>query len=78
MLAWSSDTRFVLSGGDDLSLKVWQVDQGQLSVEFEMKAPIMTLSTAPNGSLAAIGLKSGEVKVLTSETGKILSLNGFR
>lgn len=78
VLAWSSDTRFVLSGGDDLSLKVWQVDQGQLSVEFEMKAPIMTLSTAPNGSLAAIGLKSGEVKVLNFETGKDIVLERFQ
>lgn len=27
-VAWSPDGRFLLSGGDDLSLTVWQVDPG--------------------------------------------------
>lgn len=76
--AWSSDGRFVLSGGDDLSLKVWQVDKGELYAEFQMGSPVMCLSTAPHGFLAAIGLKNGELKALDFETGEVVVLERFQ
>ncbi len=77
-VAWSPDSRFVYSGGDYLSLKVWQVDLGELSAEFEMGDKIMSLSAAPKGSLVAMVLESGDLKVLNHETGEEIFLEQYR
>ena len=68
-VAWSPDGRFLLSGGDDLRLKVWQVELGELSAEYPTPDKIMSLSAAPKGSLAAVVLESGALKVVDFETG---------
>ena len=64
----STDGRLVFSGGDDLSLKAWDVELGELSSEYEMGDKIMYLSAAPQGSLLAVALGSGAVKVFDLET----------
>ena len=55
-VAWSPDGRYLLSGGDDLSLKVWEAELGELHAEYKMKDKIMSLSAAQEGSLVALGL----------------------
>ena len=75
--AWSPDGQFVLSSGDDSCLKIWQVELGVLSAEFEIGDKVMSLSAAPDGSLAAVVLGSGAVKVIDFETGAESSLGQY-
>lgn len=69
-VAWSSDGEFLLSAGDDVSLKVWHVERGELITEFEIGDKIMSLVVAPHGSLAAVWLASGALRVIDYETGE--------
>lgn len=69
-VTWSPDSKFLFGGGDDLSLRVWLVDEGKLSAEFEVRNKIMLLSAAPQGSLVAMTLENGDLKVLNFETGE--------
>ncbi|NMB21417.1 MAG: WD40 repeat domain-containing protein, partial [Firmicutes bacterium] len=76
-VTWSPDSRFLYSGGDDLGLKVWQVDPGELSAEFETRDKIISLSAAPQGSLVAMVLGNGALRVLNVETGEELLLGQY-
>jgi WD40 repeat protein len=77
-VAWSPDGRYLLSGGDDLSLKVWEAELGELHAEYKMKDKIMSLSAAQEGSLVALGLGNGSLRVLNFETGEEISLAQYR
>lgn len=77
-VAWSADGRFLFSGGDDASLSLFQVDQGELSAAFETRESIMSLSAAPKGPFVAMVLKSGALEVLNRETGERVHLGTFR
>ena len=67
-LAFSSDGKYLLSGGDDTEIKIWDLSNGQLlnSVKNHNKT-IYNLAFTDDGSILASGGLDGSIKVWETE-----------
>jgi WD40 repeat protein len=78
-LAFSSDGRFMISGGSDYTVKLWEVDPGKKLKQFNgHTGTIRALSFSPDDKFILSGAIGGEVKLWDIETGReIKQYNGF-
>ena len=63
-VAWSADSRLVLSGSKDSTLKVWSVKTGKLMEDLPGHADeVYAVDWAPNGTFGASGGKDKVLKL---------------
>lgn len=78
-LRFALDGEQLLSGGEESVLVVWHLQTRQKSFLPRLGAEIAALETSPDGTLIAIGLADGSVKVVTISNLTILqSIEGMR
>lgn len=55
-IAWSADSRHVVSGGEDFCIRVWQADTGQLVKELKTNGVVNDVAWRPDSKeIAAVG-----------------------
>lgn len=62
-LAFSPDGKILVSGGDDFSIKLWEVDSGKELKIGKHSARVRTVAFSPDGKLIASGDDSGIIKI---------------
>lgn len=67
-LAFSPDGRILISGGDDNSIKLWDVDSGKELNSGKHSARVRTVAFSPDGKLIASGDDSGIIKIWDVKT----------
>ncbi|RKZ92535.1 MAG: hypothetical protein DRR19_03960 [Candidatus Parabeggiatoa sp. nov. 1] len=77
-VAFSSDGRILASGGEDRTIKLWQVSTGKKLRTLKKgwlqkghEAPVRTVAFSPNGSLLASGSDDNTIKLWDLTTGKV-------
>jgi WD40 repeat protein/serine/threonine protein kinase len=68
-VAWSPDGRFLASGADDNTVRVWDVETGQLLQTLTGKA---TVAWSPDGRYLAAGSDDNTVRVWDAANGQLL------
>ena len=63
---WSRDRNYIISGGDETVLVIWQLDSNQKQVLPHLSTPILNLSVSPAGSSYAVRLADNSVMVLST------------
>lgn len=67
-LAFSPDGKILVSGGDDFSIKLWDVDSGKELKSGKHSARVRTVAFSPDGKLIASGDDSGIIKIWDVKT----------
>ncbi|CBN58187.1 putative WD-40 repeat [Kamptonema sp. PCC 6506] len=67
-LAFSPDGRILVSGGDDNSIKLWDVDSGKELNSGKHSARVRTVAFSPDGKLIASGDDSGIIETWDVKT----------
>ncbi|HRI63453.1 MAG TPA: CHAT domain-containing protein [Polyangium sp.] len=71
-LVFSSDSKWIASGGDDEIVRVWEVQTGKLVMQLvDHKGPVYALAFRGDGSLLASGGDDGIIRLWNLATGKI-------
>ncbi|KAG9289959.1 hypothetical protein G9A89_010265 [Geosiphon pyriformis] len=65
-LSFSRDGTYLLSGGEEAVLTIWQVETGQRRYVPRLGNEILTITISPNQHLYAIGLADNTIKVLSA------------
>jgi WD40 repeat protein len=73
-LAFSSNGTFVLSGGDDATLKLWEARTGQLIRSIDVRASVGAVAFSPYGRHVLSGSTNGAVKLWEVETGRLVRI----
>jgi WD40 repeat protein len=63
-VAVTADSRFVFSGSQDNTLKIWQLSTGQTVATLKTHAPIGCCTVTPNGKTLLAGDRAGAVHIL--------------
>jgi NET1-associated nuclear protein 1 (U3 small nucleolar RNA-associated protein 17) len=63
---WSKDGTYLISGGRETVLVIWQLDTNQQQFLPHLSSEIMSLSISPNGSAYSLRLADNSVMVLSS------------
>lgn len=73
-VAWSSDCRFVATGGEDTSVRIWNAATGQTVAHLQgHHAPIYAVAWSPDGTRIVTGADDGDLKVWDVEAGELLA-----
>ena len=76
---WSRDGNYIISGGQETVLVMWQLDTGQKETLPHLGAPIEGLVVSPGGSCYGIRLADNSVMILsTSELRPLFSIAGIQ
>lgn len=67
-LAFSPDGKILVSGGDDFSIKLWDVDSGKELKSGKHSARVRTVAFSPDGKLIASADDSGIIKIWDVKT----------
>jgi WD40 repeat protein len=68
-LAFLPDSRMLISGGDDCTVRTWNLEESRESRDSEeFEAEIWSLATSWNGRLLAVGLRNGMISLRDSVT----------
>ncbi|KAL9055098.1 MAG: hypothetical protein Q9162_003768 [Coniocarpon cinnabarinum] len=65
-VAFSPDSNYLISGGQETVLVLWQLDTGRKSFLPHLESPIRTLSISPSGSMYAVGTADNTIMVLST------------
>jgi hypothetical protein len=71
-VAWSPNGQFVVSGGDDGTVRVWNAETGEPQRVLEPGAQVMSIAVAPDGRLVTSGDRAGG-HVWELATGKLVA-----
>jgi len=72
-IAFSPDSRFVLSGSDDRTMKLWEVSTGREIRTFRgIDSNVTAVAYSPDGSRALAGYMDGTVAIWEVATGRLL------
>lgn len=74
-LAFSPDGKILVSGGDDLSIKLWDVSRAEELKSGKHSAKVRTVAFSPNGKLIASGDDCGYIKIWDVETMTAVSVH---
>jgi WD40 repeat protein len=72
-VATSPDNRFIVSGGYDKKVMVWQNGGGRVREMAEATGDIWGVAISPDNKLCATASQDGKVRVYELETGKLLT-----
>ena len=76
---WSADGRYVISGGQETVLVIWQLDTGRKDMLPHLGAPIENLVVSPQGSSYAVRLADNSAMILsTAEMRPTFSVAGIQ
>ncbi|KAF3479958.1 WD repeat-containing protein 75 [Arthroderma uncinatum] len=76
---WSKDGNYLISGGLETVLVLWQLDTGRKQFLPHLSSPICNIVVSPKGSSYAVKLDDNSTMVLTtSELKPIASMNGLQ
>ncbi len=71
-LAFSPDSAWIASGGDDEIVRIWEVETGKLVMQLvDHQGPVYALAFNGDGSLLATGGKDGIIRLWNLSTGEI-------
>ncbi|KAK2873786.1 hypothetical protein FQN49_002066 [Arthroderma sp. PD_2] len=77
-IRWSKDGNYLISGGLETVLVLWQLDTGRKQFLPHLSSPICNIVVSPKGSSYAVKLEDNSTMVLTtSELKPIASVNGL-
>lgn len=74
-LAHSPNGSYVLTGGADGVVRVWELIRGEVDRSLTVGDPVTALAVAPNGWLAVVGTAGGSVSFWDLESQKRLSVD---
>ncbi|KAI9669647.1 MAG: hypothetical protein M1831_007343 [Alyxoria varia] len=78
-VSWSNDGSYIISGGRETVLVLWQLDTGRKQFLPHLESPIRTLRVSPSGSSYAVGLGDNSVMVIsTAEMKPITNIAGLQ
>ena len=78
-LKWSADGKYVISGGQETVLVIWQLDTGRKDMLPHLGAPIENLVVSPQGSSYAVRLADNSAMILsTAEMRPTFSVAGIQ
>ncbi|EEQ35520.1 NET1-associated nuclear protein 1 [Microsporum canis] len=76
---WSKDGNYLISGGLETVLVLWQLDTGRKQFLPHLSSPICNIVVSPKGSSYAVKLHDNSAMVLTtSELKPVASMNGLQ
>ncbi|KAL9124292.1 MAG: hypothetical protein Q9217_006366 [Psora testacea] len=76
---WSSDGNYLISGGNETVLILWQLDSGRKETLPHLGAPIESIVVSPRGSSYAIRLADNSAMIVsTSEMRPFFSVSGIQ
>ena len=70
-VSFSSDGSILVSGGDDGTIKLWDVNTGQLKTTLRLGSSVHSVSFSPDGSILASGGNDNTVKLWDMNTGQL-------
>ncbi|MCJ1267127.1 hypothetical protein MMC22_007012 [Lobaria immixta] len=78
-LKWSLDGNYIISGGSETVLVIWQLETGQEQVLPHLSAPIESIVVSPSGSSYGVRLSDNSAMILsTSELQPTFSVAGIQ
>ena len=77
-IAFTADDRYIASGGNDRTIRIWRTDDGQLvRTMFGHTSAIKVIAFSPQGHYLASGARDGKIKIWDWQTGlEIKTLQG--
>ena len=76
---WSADGKYIISGGQETVLVIWQLDTGRKDMLPHLGAPIENLVVSPQGSSYAVRLADNSAMILsTAEMRPTFSVAGIQ
>jgi sugar lactone lactonase YvrE len=79
-VAFSPDGKFVLTGSDDRTARLWRVDSGQLISTLRHEDSVRALAFSPDGKFVLTGSDDRTARLWRSDSGQLIStlrLNSF-
>lgn len=64
----------IVSGGDDCTIRLWQVRSGNKTILGECDGPVASVAFSPNGVMIAAASEDGSIRVWDLQSGEALTL----